>query len=197
MKKMLAMFLLLGLGVGCSDVKEEKSAATDTGTDADADDWWEDDDTPDDDDDDKPDDDDDKPDDDDDKPDDDDDGYIVFEFGLSLSTGEGGFEGHWGECNFTGGLADVTEVEACDDCSMAMSMTIVSVAFTGEDCEDLDDMEGSIETFGHGTAEIFEIEDLSIHALYGFDKDETSAWAAVDGGYSLIIDGWWFFGVEL
>ena len=43
----------------------------------------------------------------------------------------------------------------------------------------------------------FEIEDLSIHALYGFDKDETTAWAAVDGGYSLIADGWWFFGIEL
>jgi hypothetical protein len=204
MKNTLVMVLILGLSLGCSDGKEDGSAGGDTDTDTgtDADDWWEADDTPDDDDDDdKPDDDDDKPDDDDDKPDDDDDkpedSYILFEFGISLSTGEGGFEGHWGKCNFTGELADVTEVEACDDCSLAMSMTFVSVTFTGEDCEDLDDIEGETESFGHGTAEIFEIEDLSIHALYGFDKDETTTWEAIDGGYSLFYDDYWLFGIEL
>ena len=45
--------------------------------------------------------------------------------------------------------------------------------------------------------ELIEIEGLSIHALYGFDEGETPEWAAVDGGYSLLIDGMWYFGIEL
>ena len=83
---------------------------------------------------------------------------------------------------------------------MAMSVTYASVSFTGDDCDELGDLtgwEGSTETFGHGTVELIEIEGLSIHALYGFDEGETPEWAAVDGGYSLLIDGMWYFGIEL
>ena len=122
--------LLLGLGIGCADKAQESTEATDTGSVGDADGWWEDDSS----------DDDDKPDDDDDKPDD---SFILFEFGISMTTGEGGFEGLCGACNFSGDLASVTEEEACDDCTMAMSMTIESVVFTGEDCEELADLEGA------------------------------------------------------
>jgi len=186
-KNTLAMFLFLWLGVGCSDGKEDVSAAADTGTEAAEDNWWEDDETPDDDD--EPDDGDD-----DDKPDD---SFLLFEVGVSLATGTGGFEGHYGECEFTGAIVDATEADACDDCSMAMSVTYASVSYTGDDCDDLDDLEGSTEIFGHGTVELIDIEGLSIHALYGFDEDETPEWAAVDGGYSLLIDGMWYFGIEL
>ena len=180
--------LLLGLGFGCADKAQEPTEATDTGSTGDADGWWEDGSS----------DDDDESDDDffddDDKPDD---GFILFEFGISMTTGEGGFEGHVGACNFSGDLASVTEVEACDDCTMAMSMTMESVVFTGEDCEDLADLEGSEAQYGHGAVELIEIDGLSIHGLYSFDeKEEDPAWAVMEDGYSVFLDDMWFFGIE-
>ena len=183
MRLTTTFMLLLGLGIGCADKAQEATEATDTGSPGDADGWWEDDSS----------DDDDKPDDDDDKPDD---SFILFEFGISMITGEGGFEGHWGACNFSGDLASVTEVEACDDCTMAMSMTIESVVFTGEDCEELADLEGSEEQFGHGAVELIEIDGLSIHGLYSFNEEEDETWAVVEDGYSLFWDDMWFFGIE-
>ena len=183
MRLITTFLLLLGLGTGCADKAQESDEATDTGSVGDADGWWEDDSS----------DDDDKPDDDDDKPDD---SFILFEFGISMITGEGGFEGHVGACNFSGGLASVTEVEPCDDCTMAMSMTMVSVVFTGEDCEELADLEGSEEQFGHGAVELIEIDGLSIHGLYSFNEEDDEPWAVVEDGFSLFWDDMWFFGVE-
>lgn len=175
MSSSMQIFLWLGLSTGCG-LSVGDPEATDTGAGG----WWEVDEEKDD------------------RDEDDDEeseGWLALDWVLDPNTGTGTFEGHFGACEISGAVTDAVETDPCEDCGLAMSMTYTSVALTGEDCEDLDDLEGSTDSFGHGLEKIFEIDGLSIHALYEFD--EADGWAEAWGGYSVLKEGTWYFGVEI
>jgi len=190
MRDPTALSLILALMIGCSSGKAEDSggdtASSAAVSSADEGNWWEDGDTGGDwsgdtgkED-----------------SDEESEAFIVFEFTLNRSTGMGAFEGRIGSCEASGLLLNAEELEPCSDCSQSMSMTYDSVLLTGDDCDDLNDLDGAVEMFGHGKDEIFEVDGLGVHALYGLDSEEGEIWEEVLGGYSVMHEGVWYFGLE-
>ena len=76
-------------------------------------------------------------------------------------------------------------------------MNYQSLSFTGEDCEVFQEMEEITEIYGHGEEVISEYEGYNIHGLYMIDEEEGDNWVEVQGGYSLIIEDIWYFGIDL
>ena len=183
--------LCLTLTVACTEgSKEEVEAEPSPGEDE----WWE---VEGDDKDDDDKDDDDKDDDDKDDDDKDDEGFEGV-FSVDLDTGTG-----WmsmaitseDPCEVTGVLAELDEVEGCEVCSMAMSLTFSDMESTGDDCDWLLILEGLPMGFGQGEEGGYDVDGTTLFPLYEFDDELSgSGWVLVDGGYSHVDGTSWEFG---
>jgi hypothetical protein len=125
------------------------------------------------------------------------DGLLSFEWSVDPGTGTGIFDGTYGNCNAYGEVVNAIEVEDCSGCSLSMSMNYQSLSFTGEGCEAFQEMEEITEIYGHGEEVIYEYDGYNIHGLYMIDEEEGDNWVEVQGGYSLIIEDIWYFGIDL
>ncbi len=81
-------------------------------------------------------------------------------------------------------------------CTMAMAITYDEVVVEGEDCDELQDMDGTTEYFGQGPDIIYEEDGVSIYSLYGIDLEEDEGWEEMMGSYSVTYEGVWYFGLE-